>query len=118
MTVTSAEVPADAVPDVAVVAVERLDVVAVGVEEVGGVVAGRVVAVARLSVRAEPCLDPCLMETVDLLARARVEAEVEVCRRRLPVGNVEVREPCPVAPLTEFRDPERCEHRLVKPNAL
>src|SRR5215217_6263988 len=111
MTVTSAEVRADAVPDVALVAVERLDVIAVGVEEEGGVVAGR-------AVRAEACVDPCLVESIDLLARARVEAEMEVCRRPLPVYDVEVREPCPVASIGESRDPKRREHRLVEPDAL
>jgi hypothetical protein len=56
------------VPDVADVAVERLDVVAVGIEQVCGVVAGPVlVSVAGLAVRPEAALDAGTVEAVDLI---------------------------------------------------
>src|SRR5256885_8808578 len=52
-----AETRARAVPDVPDLAVEGLDVGPVRIEQVGGVVAGRVVAVARLAVRPEARVD-------------------------------------------------------------
>src|SRR5919205_1232522 len=72
------------------------------------------VPVERLAVRAEAGLDAHAVEIVDLLARPREEAEVEVLRRRRPVGDVEVREARPVRALRELPDPERPEHRLVE----
>jgi hypothetical protein len=75
------------VADVHDVTVERLDVVAVGIEQVRRVVAGVVVAVPGLAVRAEACLDAGAVESVDVLLLARLEAEVEVLRRRPPVGD-------------------------------
>jgi hypothetical protein len=54
-----------AVTGVAHVAVERLDVVAVGVEEEGSVVPRPVVAMARRAVRAVAPVDARSMERVD-----------------------------------------------------
>ena len=62
---------ADAVADVAHVAVERLDVVAVRVQEESGVVAGAVIAIAGLAVRAETCVDPALVEPASTCSRSR-----------------------------------------------
>jgi hypothetical protein len=106
------------VADVADVAVEGLDVVAVRVEQVRRVVARPVVAVPGLPVRAEARLDARAMEGVDLVFRARVEAEVQVLRRRPPVGDVEVREAGPVVAGRELRDPQRREHGFVEAHAL
>ena len=58
----------DFVARVAFVAVQGFDVVSVGVEEVRGVVARAVVAVARGSVRPEAGRDTGGMERVDLRA--------------------------------------------------
>lgn len=69
--------------DVADVAIEGFDVVAVRVEEVCRVVPRAVVPVAGLAVRAEAALDTRAVERVDLLLLPRVEAEVKVLRRRL-----------------------------------
>src|SRR5439155_13448450 len=63
---------------IADVAVERLDVVSVGVEQVRGVVARRVVAKAGFAVRTESRGDACAVKGVDVRARAGVEAEVEI----------------------------------------
>src|SRR5690348_10408375 len=77
---------------VAHVAVERLDVVAVRVEEVGGVVTRSVVAQAGRAVRLEAGLDAGAVEGVDLRTRPRDEAEMKLTRRRLTVDHVHVRQ--------------------------
>jgi hypothetical protein len=58
------------------------------------------------------------MERVDLLLLARVEAEMEVLRRRPPFGDVQVREARPALAFRDARDAERSQHRLVETNAL
>ena len=58
------------------------------------------------------------MEGVDVPFLAREEAEVEVLRGRLPVGDVEVRETRPVLAFGELRDSERREDGLVEAHAL
>src|SRR5690606_31712227 len=67
-----------------------LDVVAVGVEEEGGVVAGVVVALARRAVVAAAGLEPRSMPGLDHGAVAGLEGEMvatgQLARRRLAVG--------------------------------
>jgi hypothetical protein len=90
------------VADVADIAIEGFDVVAVRVEEVCRVVPRAVVPVAGLAVRAEPALDTRAVEPADLLLLPRVEAEVEVLRRRSAVGDVQV---CEAASRTSYLKP-------------
>jgi hypothetical protein len=106
------------VTDVSHVAKEGFDVVPVRVEEIRGVVARGVVPVAGLTVRAKTGIDPGAMERVHVGALARVEADVEILRWRLPIDDVQVGEARPPLALLELRDPERIEDRLVEPKAL
>ena len=65
--------------DVADVAVEGLDVVAVGIEQEGGVVALAVfLSVARLTVRLKPGFDARLMEAIDFVSRGSTKTDVQV----------------------------------------
>src|SRR5439155_17007719 len=105
------------VAGIADVAVERLDVVAVRVEQIRGVVAGRVVAEPGSTVRYEAGIDTRAVEGVDGIPRARVKAEVQPPRRRRPCDDVDVREGGLAVTLVELRDPERREHRLVEDDA-
>ena len=81
------------------VAMDRLDAVAVGVEQEGAVVRGAVLrARARRSVVAVPGVDTRLPERVDLRAVAGAEADVEpACQRVLAVRRADG----PVVPLDE-----------------
>src|SRR4051812_49314162 len=72
---------------------------------------------SRGAVRAEAGLDTGGVKRIDLLLRAREETEVEVPRRRSPVGDVEVRKRGVVAMVEELRDPEGRERRFVEANA-
>src|SRR4051794_41585226 len=54
------------------------------------------------------------MEPVDLPAGARVEAEMQVARRRAAADDVEVREAGALVVLEQLADPERREHGLVE----
>src|SRR5439155_19820383 len=76
---------------IADVAVERLDVVVVRIEKERGVVAGGIRSVARRTVGAKSGLDASAVEGVDLLARGCDKAQVQPCRRRLPVDDVDPR---------------------------
>jgi hypothetical protein len=64
---------------------DRLDVVAVRVQRVGGVVAGVVVALAGTAVVRAAGRERCLVEAGDRVAVGRLEGEVEA-GRRLAVG--------------------------------
>src|SRR4051794_41704857 len=57
------------------------------------------------------------MERVDLPAGARVEAEMQVARRRAAADDVEVREARALVVLEKLADPERREHGLVEADA-
>jgi hypothetical protein len=89
------------------VAIQGLDVIAVRIPEIGGVVARAVVAVARRAVRLEARFDSGTVEAVDLVLRLRVEAEMEVLRRRPPIDDVDVREASLAFALVELRNLER-----------
>src|SRR5439155_13900144 len=102
---------------IADIAVERLDVVSVGVEQVRGVIAGRVVAKAGLAVGTESRLRARAVKGVDVRAGPGVEAEVEIRRRRRLRDDVHVREARRVFVLVQLRDAERREDGLVEPHA-
>ena len=63
---------------IADVAVERLDVVPVRIEQVRRVVADVAVAVAGRAARAEARRDAGRVERIDLVARLRPEADVQI----------------------------------------
>jgi hypothetical protein len=73
------------VADVSDVAVQGLDVVPIRVEQVSRVVTRSVVAVPRRTIRPKTGLDSRTVEGVNLLFTPRVEAEMEIGRRRSPV---------------------------------
>jgi hypothetical protein len=70
--------------------VDRLDVVAVGIERVGGVVAGVVRALARSAVVASARGEGRCVEAANRLGIDRLEGEVEACRRLLVVAAEEL----------------------------
>ena len=79
------------VADVSDVAVQGLDVVPIWVEQVSRVVTSSVVAVPRRTIRSKAGLDSHTVEGVNLLFTPRVEAEMQMGRRRTPVHDVEVK---------------------------
>lgn len=100
------------------IAVDRLYVVAVRVEEVRGVVAGGVVAVTGRTVRAESAIDSYAVEGVNLVSRPRVEAQMQVLCWRHTVDDVHVGEASFTVALEQLRDAERSENCLVEPDAF
>src|ERR671925_137304 len=113
-------VPLRHVSRISHVAIERLDVVAVGIEQERRVVARSVRSVARGPVRAEAGLDACSMEGIDLFPRFRHEAEMQIRRRRLAVDDVDPREAhhtFNVPVLRPGRDSERGEDCRVETHA-
>ena len=102
------------VPDVADVAVERLDVVAVGIEQKGGVVRARICPGSRARRSSESRLRRQRDGTGRPRPRGRTEADVQVVRRRRAVDHVHVRERRPLLGLGDARDADRREHGLVE----
>ncbi len=101
----------------------RLDVVAVGIEDVGAVVVGVVPAQSGCAVVGRACLERRRVERVDLCPAFRFERDVKASAHRLAGGFEEERRATAVllaeprggfGELRQERESERCESSLVE----